>query len=90
MNMIIFYSRYVGDDDDRNEITDDLDSTRKITSKDDLGDYVSQQISWTPTRDELCQYESLVSLFTEMYTDMAFYKELRLCFFRRIIAMTLK
>ena len=53
--------KYVGDDDDDNEITDH--KTRKITSSDDLGDYVSEQMTWTPSRADLCNFDATVSSF---------------------------
>ena len=53
------YFRFVGDDDDDNEITDH--KTRKITSSDDLGDYVSEQMTWTPSRADLCNFDATVS-----------------------------
>jgi len=49
---------YVGEDDDDNEITDH--STRKIgPSSDDLGNYVSEQMTWTPSREDLCEFDPL-------------------------------
>jgi len=47
---------FVGDDDSDNEITDH--KTRKITSSDDLGDYVSEQMTWTPSRADLCNFDA--------------------------------
>jgi hypothetical protein len=55
------YFRFVGDDDSDNEITDH--KTRKITSSDDLGDYVSEQMTWTPSRADLCNFDATVSSF---------------------------
>lgn len=50
---------YVNDDDDRSEIPDS-DLTRYTDSRsDDLGDYIQESIRWSPTRDELCQFEDL-------------------------------
>jgi len=46
---------YVGDDDDDNEITDHKTSHR--TSSDDLGDYISESMSWSPTRDDFCDLD---------------------------------
>ena len=51
--------RFVGNDDDDSEITDH--KTRKITSSDDLGVYVSEQMTWTPTRADLCNFDATVS-----------------------------
>jgi len=48
---------YVGDDDDDSEITDH--TARKVgPSSDDLGDYVAEQMSWSPTRDDLCEFDA--------------------------------
>lgn len=56
---MIFF-RYVGDDDDDSEITDH--TARKVgPSSDDLGDYVAEQMSWSPTRDDLCEFDATVS-----------------------------
>ena len=63
--------RYVGDVDDRNEIkTSDFDSTRLIRSSDDVGDYISQQVVWKPTREDLCGYDDLVSLHVLSKLDL--------------------
>jgi len=48
---------FVGDDDDDSEITDH--TTKKVgPSSDDLGNYISEQMSWTPTRDDLCEFDA--------------------------------
>ena len=60
----MLYFRFVGDDDDDNEITDH--KTRKITSSDDLGDYVSEQMTWTPSRADLCNFDATVSSFLSL------------------------
>ena len=57
-----FYSfRYVGDGrDSDNEILENI-RPRTTEGKDDRGSYVTQEINWGPTREELCNYRDLVS-----------------------------
>ena len=51
--------RYVGNDDPDSEI--DIKSPQKYDGEDDLGKYVTQKISWEPTREELCKFDETVS-----------------------------
>ena len=51
--------RYVGNDDSDSEI--DIKSPQKYDGEDDLGKYVTQKISWEPTREELCKFDETVS-----------------------------
>ena len=53
--------RYVGNDDPDSEI--DIKSPQKYDGEDDLGKYVTQKISWEPTREELCKFDETVSFF---------------------------
>ena len=54
------YFRFVGDDNSDNEILENL-RPRNTEGKDDRGNYVTQEINWGPTREELCNYRNLVS-----------------------------
>ena len=62
----IFF-RFVGDDDNDNEITDH--KTRKITSSDDLGFYVSEQMTWNPSRADLCNFDATVSSILSLFSE---------------------
>ena len=55
------FFRYVGNDDPDSEI--DIKSPQKYDGEDDLGKYVTQKISWEPTREELCKFDETVSFF---------------------------
>jgi len=47
--------------DDRNEITNP-DSVRNMESSDDLGDYIQQRMTWSPTRDDLCDFNEIENI----------------------------
>jgi hypothetical protein len=49
---------YIGDD--RNEI-EDIDNTRRTESEDDLGKYVSEQMTYKPSRSDLCKFDDLTN-----------------------------
>ena len=54
--------RYIEDgSDDRNEITNP-DSVRNMESSDDLGDYIQQRMTWSPTRDDLCDFDEIENI----------------------------
>ena len=58
-----FFFRYVGDGrDSDNEILENI-RPRTTEGKDDRGSYVTQEINWGPTREELCNYRDLVSQY---------------------------
>ena len=62
----IFF-RFVGDDFNDNEITDH--KTRKITSSDDLGFYVSEQMTWTPSIADFCNFDATVSSILSLFSE---------------------
>jgi len=59
---------YIDDDDDDNEITDH--DTRKIGPSNDpeLGDYISEQMTWSPSRDDLCEFDATDSCDDDQFT----------------------